>query len=311
MKRKIVFMGTPFFAKEILEHLLTFKEIDVIAVIAQPDKKLGRKKKIVYSEVKEFCLQKDLLLFQPENIKTWVITLRDLNPDKIITCAYGQFLPQAILDFGVINIHASLLPKYRGGAPMQHAIKNNEKITGISLMKSVLKMDAGPVYAQESVAIDVLDTLSSLELKLIDASKKLLDKTLLDILEDTIEPQAQDESQVSFSLTIKREDELIDFNRDNLIVYNHLRSLIENPAGYAFINGKRLKFLKVRLGASNTHFPPSTIDFSNPEVLEISTINGTIQVLECQLEGKNRLTVSEMFNGYYHSFHLRRLNHEN
>lgn len=311
MKRKILVMGTPFFAAQVLEHLLTLDEVEIIGVVCQPDRKMSRRKKIVYSEVKEVALRKDLPLFQPEKIKDLLPTIQDLKPDKIITCAYGQFLPQSILDFGVINIHASLLPKYRGGAPMQHAIMNNESKTGISLMKSVLKMDAGPVYKSKEVDIEINDTLTTLELKLIQASKQLLSQSILDVIDDKIEPVKQDESKVTFSLTIKREDEFIDFNRDQLEVYNHLRALIEEPCGYSFINGKRIKFTKVSLGDKVTDLPHSTIRFEHPEYFEVSTNNGMIKVLECQLEGKQRQKASDIYNGYHQAFNLRRLNYEN
>ncbi len=311
MKKKIVFMGTPTFAKEILEHLLSFEELEIIGVISQPDKKMSRKKKIVYSPVKESALKYQCPLFQPRQIKDFVDEMKALNPDAIITCAYGQFLPQAILDFLVINVHASLLPQYRGGAPMQHAIINNEQETGISLMKSVLKMDAGPVYSQSRVKIDIEDTLSSLELKLIEAAKELLSKDLLAILEGKLEAQAQDEEQVSFAKTISSNDEFVDFNRDNLEVYNHLRALIEVPSGYNYINGKRIKFNQVKLGRDSIDLPSSMMLFQSPELLEITTLNGTIEILECQLEGKQRQRVEQLYNGYHHSFNNRRLNDEN
>lgn len=311
MKKKIVFMGTPSFAKEILEHLLSFKELEVIGVVSQPDKKMSRKKKIVYSPVKESALKHDCPLFQPHRIKDFIDELKQLNPDAIITCAYGQFLPQSILDFNVINVHASLLPKYRGGAPMQHAIINNEQETGISLMKSILKMDAGPVYSQSKVKIDLEDTLSSLECKLIESAKDLLSNDLMAILDQKLEAQPQDDSQVTFAKTISSKDEFVDFNRDNLEVYNHLRALIEVPSGYNFINGKRIKFNKVQLGRDKIDIPSSTVLFQSPQLLEITTLNGTIEILECQLEGKQRQRVEQLYNGYHNSFNNRRLNDEN
>lgn len=304
-------MGTPFFAAEILKHLLSFHELEIIGVVSQPDRKMSRKKKIVYSEVKQVALEYNLPLFQPEQIKDFKDDLKSLNPERIITCAYGQFLPQFILDYGVINVHASLLPKYRGGAPMQWAIMNDEKETGISLMKSILKMDAGPVYATKKVSIDLKDTLSTLELKLIDVSKELLSESLIDILSLQIKENPQDSTQVSFAPTIKREQEFIDFNRDQMVVYNHLRALIDQPYGYSYINGKRIKFTKVSLGKTVTTQEPAILYFEQPDYLQVSTKNGFINVHECQLEGKQKQAVSDLYNGYYTQFNQRRLNDEN
>lgn len=311
MKKRIVFMGTPFFASEVLEHLHQMESIEVVGVVAQPDRKMSRRKKIVYSEVKEVALRENLTLFQPEKVKDLVNELKTLNPDKIITCAYGQFLPQAILDFGVLNIHASLLPKYRGGAPMQHAIMNGEKTTGITLMESVLKMDAGPIYCKKEVEIDELDTLTSLELKLIQASKDLLDESLLGIVKGDIKAIPQDESQVTFSFTIKKEDEFIDFNRPVVDVYNHIRALIEVPCGYSLLDGKRIKFCQVELGETSIESDPSLITFNQPDYFEVNAIDGSIKVIECQLEGKQRQKAVDIYNGYQQQFHLKRLNDEN
>lgn len=311
MKKKIVYMGTPFFASEILEHLLEMKNIDVLGVVSQPDRKVSRKKKIVYSAVKESALKHDLPLYQPQKIGDFLDVLKELNPDAIITCAYGQFLPQSILDYNVINIHASLLPKYRGGAPMQYALMNGDQSTGVTLMKSILKMDAGPTYAQEVVNISIEDTLSTLELKLIEASKKLIDEVLLKILNQEIEPNPQDKSLVTFSPTISSQDEFIDFNRKTLEVYNHIRALIDHPYGYNRINGKRIKFTKVGFSLKKSTIDHSTVLFEQPEYFEVTTLDGSIRVFECQLEGKQILASSEIYNGYKASFNNKRLEYEN
>lgn len=308
MKKKILFMGTPFFASEILGYLLQHHDIEVIGVVSQPDRKLSRKKQIEFSPVKTLAIEHKLPLFQPLRVKDFVVELKELNPDAIITCAYGQFLPQSILDFNVINIHASLLPAYRGGAPMQYAIMKGEKTTGISLMKSVLKMDAGPVYSQKEVEISDDDTLSSLEIKLIHASKRLCDESLLDILNGQCEPIEQDSTKVSVAYTIKSEDEYIDFQRSTQDVYNHLRALIEQPCGYNFINSKRIKFTEVKKGRTNSAYPANTVLFDQKDYFEVFTNDGSILVTECQLEGKPRMKASQLYNGYHQTFHMRSLN---
>lgn len=311
MKKKIVFMGTPFFASEILTHLVSNNELEIVGVVTQPDKTVGRKKTIVYSAVKETALALNLPIFQPWKVSDFLDDLNQLKPDAIITCAYGQFLPQSILDFHVINIHASLLPRHRGGAPMQFAIMKGDKETGISLMKSVLKMDAGPVYAQCRVSIEQIDTLSSLEMKLIDQAKACLDSYLMEILTGELKAIEQNSAEVTFSPTISSSQELVDFNQPAITVYNHMRALIEQPYAYAVLDKKRVKFTKVKLSDKVFKAVSGTIFFDHQDYFSISLKDGSIDVYEAQFEGKKKQLVKDLYNGYHKQLHGRRFNDEN
>lgn len=302
MKSRIIYMGTPDFAQEILRHLLAFEDIEIVGVVTQPDRFVGRKKILTYSEVKEEALKHDLMLFQPEKIGTIVNQLADLKADAIITCAYGQFLPLSILNLtprGVINIHASLLPKYRGGAPMQYALLKGEEKTGITLMQSVLKMDAGGIYSQLELTIDMDDTLSSLEPKLIDTAKKILNRDLSSILDGHLKPIEQDENLVSFAPTIKREDELLDFSQEGREIYNHIRALIDNPYAYGYLDDKKIKFCEADyLDLMHRFDSGEIIDFNKKELV-IALNGGILRVTKCQLEGKPKMDVKDLYNGYH------------
>lgn len=311
MKKKIVFMGTPFFASEVLKSLVSNDDIEIVAVVTQPDRKVGRKQKVVYSEVKETALSLNIPIYQPLKIVDFLNDLISFNPDGVVTCAYGQFLPKSILVFNVINIHASLLPRHRGGAPMQHAIMRGDLESGISLMKSVLKMDAGPVYVQESVSISEDDTLTTLELKLIDCAVKLINLHLVQILDGEIEAIKQDQSKATFSPTIQAQDELLNFNLTSKEVYNHARALIDNPYSYALLDKKRVKFTKVAYDTMSPSHPIGTILFDQKESFKVVCQNGHLIVYECQMEGKTKLPVSQLYNGYHKQLHLRRFNDEN
>lgn len=302
MKFSVIFMGTPYFASEVLDHLIKREDLDVKAVVTQPDRVVGRKRKIVYSEVKELALSHQLSLFQPEKIKDIKEELEALQADAIITCAYGQFLPTSILDLtphGVINVHASLLPKYRGGAPMQHAIYNGEKTTGITLMKSALKMDAGDIYSKIEVKIDPNDTLKIVEQNLIEAAIEILKRDLIDILNHKILPIPQDHDLATFAPVITRENELIDFNREASDVVNHIRSLIDNPYAYGYLNGKRVKICKIDFEIKDHNETTGEVIEFSPESLVVALKGGLLKIYELQVEGKALMTTQQLYPGYH------------
>lgn len=304
-------MGTPYFAKEVLETLYKHEDFEIVLVVTQPDRLVGRKKQVVFSEVKQFVLENNLTYSQPHQVKDIIEKIDALNPDAIITCAYGQFLPKGILKHGVYNFHASLLPKYRGGAPMQYAIKEGESQTGMTLMKSVLKMDAGDIYVQKSVDITLDDTLETVTEKLIEISRDIINNDLLYVINQEIEPVKQDERQVSFAPTISSKEEEIDWSKSGLEIYNHMRSLIPNPAAYSWINKKRIKFYNVSFKEAKHSYPSGLILFQEKEYFDIAVTGGFISVYECQLEGKQKTTVSQLYNGYHKNWHKEQLSHEN
>ncbi|MFV0254896.1 MAG: methionyl-tRNA formyltransferase [Erysipelotrichaceae bacterium] len=294
--KRIVFMGTSSFAAEILKYLIE-NNYQIIAVITQPDRLVGRKKQLKFSAVKELALKYALTIIQPFNIKEDYFEVVNLQADLYLTCAYGQFLPQEIIDLNVVNIHASLLPKYRGGAPMHRAIINGDSETGITLMKSSIKMDAGDIIASKSVSIDINDTTSILEKKLIKASLELLDSYLDNILIGKITYTKQNENEKTIAKIISSSDEYIDLNRDYNTVYNHIRGLIDWPVGYSFLKGKKFKFHKVEISDKISRVPNGTIIGFDNEAMLIAIDSKILRVLELQIEGKTKISAKDFKNG--------------
>lgn len=306
IKPRIIFMGTPIFAAEILNHLLLNK-YNIIGVISQPDKKVGRKKIVTFSKVKEVALEHNLPVFQPLKIREDYSFIADLNPDLIITAAYGQIIPKAVLDIpklGCINVHGSLLPKYRGGAPIHYAVINGETKTGVTIMEMSPKMDAGNIISQQSFPIAFTDTLGDVHDNMIDIAKELLVKTLPAIIKQTYNSCVQEQELVTFSPNISPAQEQVNWNDSGINIYNLIRGLNPWPIAYTTLEGKRLKLIDVHyiapfeqsfLVQENLH--PGTILAITKDGIAISTKDGNILVKSFQLEGKKRTTISEYING--------------
>ena len=221
-KKRIVFMGTPKIASIVLESMLE-NDIEVGLVVSQPDKKKGRKQVVVYSETKEVALKHDIEVFQPIKIREDYQKLIDYKPDLIVTCAYGQIVPKVILDlpkYGCVNLHGSLLPKYRGGAPIQRAIWNGDKVSGMSLMKMAPKMDAGPVLAQKEIVIEDEDNSTSLFEKMAICASELLLENFDLICSEDAKYIEQDESKMVLAPVLSKEEEHIDFKQDDIYILN-------------------------------------------------------------------------------------------
>ena len=218
---KIVFMGTPEFAVPILNGIL--ENYQVRAIITQPDKKVGRENKIIFSPIKKVGMEKTVLVLQPNSIKDAVEEIRVLQPDLIITCAYGQILPSELLKvprLGCINVHASLLPKFRGGAPIHRAIMEGATQTGVTIMYMNEGMDEGDIISQKSIAIEPTDTASSLHNKLSILGRDLLLETLPSIIAGTNSRIKQDSSEATYGFVIRRVDERISFNKTKRQVHD-------------------------------------------------------------------------------------------
>lgn len=301
MKTKVIFMGTPQFAKQILEILLTLPYLEIIGVVCQPDRKIGRKKILTISAVKELALQHNLLIFQPENINNIIIDLKKIQPDWIITCAYGQFLKDEVLNLstkGCLNVHASLLPKLRGGAPIHWAVINDEKVTGISLMQMIKKMDAGPIFIQESINLDSEETTMTLYNKLIVLAQDMLKKYLFLIINGKIKPQLQNEKEVTYGLNISRENEKINWYQDARKVTCLIRGLFDKPLAYSTINGKIYKIHKAYVFNKNKKeaIPGTILDF-NSNGIEVQTLLGTILIIKLQPESKVAIDLKDCYEG--------------
>lgn len=292
-------MGTPEFSVNILEGLI--ENYDVVGVVTQPDKEVGRKHEIKFSPVKELALKNDICVFQPIKIREDYDDLIKLNPDMIVTCAYGQMIPKILLDlpkYGCINVHASLLPKLRGGAPIHKAIINNYPRTGVTIMYMVEKMDAGDIISQAETIIEKNDNVGTLHDRLSIMGTKLLLETIPNIVSGNINPIKQNEEEVTYAKNITREEEKIDFSKSTVDIYNQIRGLNPWPGAYAILDGNIVKIYKAYISDSFfTTRKDGEIGKIYDDGIGVSTHNGEIVITELQLAGKRRMSVKEYLNG--------------
>lgn len=299
---KIVFMGTPEFSVPILEGLVT-AGYDIAAVVTQPDRAVGRKKKIIASPVKNKALELGISVLQPEKISgsQEMEEIAQLRPDLIVTAAFGQFLPEKLLQIparGALNVHASLLPKYRGGAPVHYAIINGEDETGVSIMDMVKKMDAGSVYAQEVVSITREDDVGTMFTKLSYVGRDLLLKVLPQILAGSLLSVEQDEQQVTFAPNIKPEEEIIDWQKTAQEIDQKVRGMRPWPIAYTTYQGNRWKIWSVSILEEKTEEKPGTIIRSTKGQLWVACGNQSVLAIEeLQPSGKNKQEVTDFLNG--------------
>lgn len=300
MNERIVFMGTASFSKAVLDMLLENK-YNIVGVVTQPDRKVGRKKIVTYSDVKKVALDNNIQVIQPVKIKEDYQEVLDLKPDLIITAAYGQIVPSDILDaprLGCINVHASLLPKYRGGAPVHYAIINGEDKTGVTIMYMAKKMDAGNIISQREVDIKDDDTVSILYDRLSIVGADLLKDTLPSIMDGTIDSIVQDESLVTYAPTIKREDERIDWNNNVINIYNKVRGTNSWPGSYTTYNGKIVKIWSGSIKKSNNNEDNGIIVEILKDAIGVKVEDGIYLIKELQLEGKKKMLVKDYLNGH-------------
>lgn len=298
-KIKVVFMGTPEFSVPVLEGLID--NYNVIGVVTQPDKEVGRKKEIKFSPIKEVALKNNIKVLQPEKIRKEYEDILALKPDVIITCAYGQIIPKEILDYpkyGCINVHASLLPKLRGGAPIHHAIIDGYSKTGITIMYMDVNMDTGDIISQDEIEIDEDMNVGILHDKLSIMGKNLLLKTLPDIIKGNIKPIKQNNDDATYAYNIKREEELLDFNKTAKEVYNQIRGLNPFPGAYAVLDGKIIKIYNARItDRMFTQKENGEITNVYKDGFGISVKDYEVIITELKIEGKKRMLTKDYFNG--------------
>ena len=248
------------------------------------------------------AIKKQIPVFQPENIKKEYQEILNLKPDLIVTCAYGQIIPKVLLDFPKyrsINVHASLLPKLRGGAPIHKAIINNYLRTGITIMYMVEKMDAGDIIAQKETIIETEDTTGTLHDRLSMMGKELLLETIPDLIQGKIHPIPQNEEEVTYAWNITREEEKIDFTKSTLDVYNQIRGLSPFPGAYAVLDSKIVKIYASRISSSFfTTRKDGEIGKIYEDGIGVSTKDGEIIITELQFEGKKKMKVKDFLHGY-------------
>lgn len=299
---KIVFMGTSDFAVATLKTLWENK-FNIVAVFTKVDSRAGRGYAIQESAVKKFAEENNLPLFQPEKLDEKSIEdLKNLQPDLIIVADYGKIIPSNILKippFGIINVHPSLLPKFRGSSPIQNVLLSGEKETGTTIMLLNEGMDAGDILAQEKIIIQPEETFSELFLRLMQLSSHLLLETVPLWIAGKIDPQKQDEAQASLCQMIKKEDGKIDWTQGATEIFNHYRAFEKWPGIYTFWQDKRINFKKIALDETQNFkkLKPGEI-FWEEEKLKIQTRKGAIIIKEVQIENKTTTDYKSFINGY-------------
>ena len=295
---KVIFMGTPDFCVPILKALS--EKCNVIAVVTQPDKEVGRKKEISYSPIKKTAIGLGIKVLQPVKIKEEYKEIIDLNPDIIITCAYGQIVPEVILNYpkyGCINVHASLLPKLRGGAPIHKAIIYGYDVTGITIMYMDKGMDTGDMISKKEVKIEDNDTAETLHDKLQKISVTLLLETLPKIISGTNKREKQDDNRATYAYNISRQEEHVDFNRTSREVFNQIRGLNSWPGAYAVLDDKSIKLWLSKISENHYDAKPGTIVNLDKNGMEIVTKDGSVLITELQLPGKRKTNIKDFING--------------
>ena len=300
MKERVVFMGTPDFAVPILQTLLK-EQYNVVAVVTQPDRPKGRKQILTPPPVKEFAVKENIPVLQPEKIKNEYEIVLDYKPDLIVTAAFGQILPKELLEvpkLGCINVHASLLPELRGGAPIHYAILQGKKETGVSIMYMVEALDAGDVLSQTKVAITEKDTVGTLHDKLSEAGSELLKETLPKLLKGEITPQPQDHDRATYAYNIKREEEIIDWNKNQEAIYNQIRGLNPWPVASTLWNDKPLKvWWGEKISKTYEHKPGQIVEIEKDGFIVCCGDSKGLKITELQPAGKKRMDASSFLRG--------------
>ncbi|MBV9216952.1 MAG: methionyl-tRNA formyltransferase [Acidobacteria bacterium] len=299
---KIVFMGTPQAAVPSLERLLEDGH-EIVAVYTQPDRPSGRGKKLRSSPVKLFAAEKDLPVFQPLNIRTAeaISEFRSSGADVTVVIAYGRILPQEFLNafrYGAINVHFSLLPKYRGAAPVNWAIVNGDTVTGVTTMRMDAGLDTGDILLQDRSTIDERETSEHLLARLAELAPEVLSRTLTEI--DSIVAIPQDDSEATLAPILKREDGEIDWKKTATVIANRVRGFQPFPSAFTFREGKRLTIWSA-VEEKNRDIKasePGKIMIAHGEDLLVSCGNGTLlRIEELQIEGRQRMAVRAFLNG--------------
>ncbi|MCM3587136.1 methionyl-tRNA formyltransferase [Mesobacillus maritimus] len=299
---KIVFMGTPDFSVPVLQQLL-HDGYEVIAVVTQPDRPVGRKRVMTPPPVKVEAVKQGIPVYQPEKIRKQeeLNEILALQPDLIVTAAFGQILPKQLLEapkYGCINVHASLLPKLRGGAPIHYAIINGEDKTGITIMYMVEKLDAGDILTQVEVPIEEHDNVGTLHDKLSAAGAKLLSETVPKLLEGEIKPLKQNDEEATFAWNIKREQEKIDWSKTGEEIYNHIRGMNPWPVAYSTLNSSVLKVWKAeKIEVTQTAEPGMILSIEEDGLVVGSGNHVAIKVTELQPAGKKRMEAGQYLRG--------------
>jgi methionyl-tRNA formyltransferase len=299
---KIVFMGTPDFSVPVLRRLLD-DGYNVIAVVTQPDRPVGRKRVLTPPPVKVEALKHDIPVYQPEKIRQQeeLDKILALEPDLIVTAAFGQILPKLLLEapkYGCINVHASLLPELRGGAPIHYAIINGKEKTGISIMYMVEKLDAGDILTQVEVEVTETDTVGTLHDKMSAAGADLLSETVPKLLKGELTPVRQNDDQATFAWNIKREQEKIDWSKPGVQIYNHIRGMNPWPVAFTTLEGTVMKvWSSKKMEHSGGQEPGTIVKLDEDGIIVATGDNIAIKITELQPAGKKKMDAKQFLLG--------------
>lgn len=294
-------MGTPDFAVPTLEALIGAGH-ELAAVVTQPDKPKGRGKAVLMTPVKEKALECGIPVYQPKRVREpeFLDVLRKLNPDVIVVVAFGQILPREILTlppFGCVNVHASLLPKYRGAAPIQWAVIDGETVSGVTTMQMNEGLDTGDILEQEEISLDPEETGGSLFEKLASLGGKMILSTLKGLEDGSIIPRAQGEMTTPYAKMLTKAMGEIDWSMDAASIERLVRGLNPWPSAYTYVDGKTLKIWKARVEAGEAGNEPGQVRVTKDRLL-VETGNGVLSILELQLEGKKRMEAAAFLRGF-------------
>lgn len=297
---KVVFMGTPDFSVPVLNKLI--ENTNVLGVVTQPDKIVGKGNEKSFTPIKKVALEHNIKVFQPEKIRNDYEDILALNPDIIVTCAYGQIIPEVILSYpkyGCINVHASLLPKLRGGAPLHHSIIDGYSKTGITIMYMDKGMDTGDIISQSEIPILDSDNVGTIHDKLSVLGSELLIETLPSIISGTNSRIKQDETLVTYGYNIQREEEVINFNKDCRSIFNQIRGLNPFPGAYMTLDGKTIKVYESTYLETDKYNNKDNgeIVIVSKNSLGIKCNNGVVYLQDLKKEGKRRMKIVDYLNG--------------
>ena len=297
---RIIFMGTPSIAAQCLSYLNN-NNLNIITVVSQPDKPKGRKMALHPPEAKVEALAHDIPVLQPEKIdEDFIQTLADLAPDLIVVVAYGRILPQSVLDlptYGCINLHTSLLPKYRGAAPMQRAIMAGEAETGVTVQRIVQQIDAGDIIATEAIPITPQDDLGSIHQKMCDLGGPLLADVITKIADGSATYTPQNHEMATHAAKITKSDCLIDFSNSAKDIVNQIRGLSPSPLAYTTHRGRILKIVSAKLAETGISAAPGQVISTEGNTLSIACGSGVIEVDSLVPEGRGRMSAADFLRG--------------
>lgn len=297
---KVIFMGTPEFSLNVLNNLI--ENTNVIGVVTQPDKIVGKNKEPSFTPIKELALKHNIPVFQPEKIRKEYQEILDLNPDIIITCAYGQIIPEVILNYpkyGCINVHASLLPKLRGGSPLHHSIIDGYSETGVTIMYMDKGMDTGDMINKRSIPILDSDNVGTIHDKLSVIGSELLIETLPSIIDGTCSREKQNDEEATYCHNITHEEELLDFSKTSRELFNQVRGMNPYPVAYFNLDGKVIKVYETSYEITSKYNDKKLgeVVVFNKKQLGLRTSDGVLYLEDIKKEGKRRMLIKDFLNG--------------